>query len=165
MDAMEPVALDPGMAGTPAPAEPAAAGALDESCIAISARGPNGAVTVTVPLDHKGVSLGTIRLFTESPETVESQERQRLLLSVGRHLGMSIAKASTDDESKMLSIVRERAAIAHELHDSLAQTLASLRLQADMLADSLAGSASGRPPRSLRASRRRWNRPTSSCGS
>jgi two-component system nitrate/nitrite sensor histidine kinase NarX len=104
---------------------------------------------VTIPLDHKGVELGVIRLFTESPGLVESPERHRLLLSVGRHLGMSIAKARTDDESKMLSIVRERAAIAYELHDSLAQTLASLRLQADMLADSLAAVGDGGVPAEL----------------
>ena len=113
--------------------------APDEQGIRVSPPAPDGAVVVTVPLVHKGVNLGDIRLFTGSPGLVESQERHRLLLSVGRHLGMSIAKARTDDESKMLSIVRERAAIAYELHDSLAQTLASLRLQADMLADSLAG--------------------------
>ena len=107
--------------------------------------GPGG--EVTVPLEHKGVNLGAIRLFTESPGHVESPERYRLLLNVGRHLGMSIAKARTDEESKTLSIVRERAAIAYELHDSLAQTLASLRLQADMLADSLAGP--GRAPAEL----------------
>ena len=111
----------------------------DEPDIRVSSPASDGAVVVTVPLVHKGVDLGEIRLFTRSPGLVESQERHRLLLSVGRHLGMSIAKARTDDESKMLSIVRERAAIAYELHDSLAQTLASLRLQADMLADSLAG--------------------------
>ena len=111
-----------------------AASAVD----ALSASGVAGAGVVVVPLDHKGVNLGFIHLFAEPSSGGESPERQRLLLSVGRHLGMSIAKARTDDESKMLSIVRERAAIAHELHDSLAQTLASLRLQADMLADSLA---------------------------
>ena len=129
--------------GTAAPAAP------DVSGIGISARGPDGAVTVTVPLDHKDANLGVIRLFTGSSGPVESQERRRLLLSVGRHLGMSIAKARTDDESKMLSIVRERAAIAYELHDSLAQTLASLRLQADMLADSLAKAGPRRSPPEL----------------
>ena len=112
-------------------------------------RAPDGTGVVTIPLDHQGVELGFIRLFAESPDLVESPERQRLLLSVGRHLGMSIAKARTDDESKMLSIVRERAAIAYELHDSLAQTLASLRLQADMLADSLAEAGSDRAPPEL----------------
>ena len=118
---------------------PAAAGERGEPDIRVSPPASDGAVVVTVPLVHKGVNLGDISLFTGSPDLVESHERHRLLLSVGRHLGMSIAKARTDDESKMLSIVRERAAIAYELHDSLAQTLASLRLQADMLADSLAG--------------------------
>ena len=104
---------------------------------------------VAVPLNHQDASLGVIRLFIESPEPVESSERQRLLLSVGRHLGMSIAKTRTDDESRMLSIVRERAVIAYELHDSLAQTLASLRLQADMLADSIARTGTGDAPPEL----------------
>ena len=110
---------------------------------------PDDAGMVAVPLDHKGVNLGVIRLFTRPSDPVQSPERHRLLLNVGRHLGMSIAKARTDDESKMLSIVRERAAIAYELHDSLAQTLASLRMQADMLADSLVAAGAGRVPAEL----------------
>ena len=110
----------------------------------------SGAGMVEVPLEHKGADLGVIRLFTGAPGRAGSRERHRLLRSVGRHLGMSIAKARTDEESKTLSIVRERAAIAYELHDSLAQTLASLRLQADVLADSLAGTgAAGRVPAEL----------------
>ena len=121
----------------------------DESGIGVLRRGSDGAAVVTVPLDHKGVNLGVIRLFTESSGQVESPERRRLLLSVGRHLGMSVAKARTDDEARMLSIVRERATIAYELHDSLAQTLASLRLQADMLADSLSRSGRGHVPAEL----------------
>ena len=125
----------------------AAAPGPDGSGVGVAPCGPDGGCAVTVPLDHQGVNLGLIRLFAGSPGPIESRERQRLLLGVGRHLGMSIAKARTDDESKMLSIVRERAALAHELHDSLAQALASLRLQADMLAESL--SATGRAPPEL----------------
>ncbi|MDE0457937.1 MAG: histidine kinase [Chromatiales bacterium] len=142
-------ALGAAQAGRATGASDAADAVPDEPGIGIAPRGPDGASIVTVPLDHQGVNLGLIHLFAASSEPVESPERRRLLLSVGRHLGMSIAKARTDDESKMLSIVRERAAIAHELHDSLAQTLASLRLQADMLADSLGGSASGHAPPEL----------------
>ena len=127
-----------GMARAP---EPAGAG--------VEPAEPADGGVVAVPLDHKGVNLGVIRLFTEPTGPVQSPERHRLLLNVGRHLGMSIAKARTDDESKMLSIVRERAAIAYELHDSLAQTLASLRMQADMLADSLAATGAGRVPAEL----------------
>ncbi|HHI76423.1 MAG TPA: histidine kinase, partial [Gammaproteobacteria bacterium] len=40
-------------------------------------------------------------------------------------------------EARRLSIVEERTALAHELHDSLAQTLASLRFQVRMLQDVL----------------------------
>ncbi len=125
--------------------------AADGGGVDASPRGRRGSGhgTVEVPLEHKGADLGIIRLFAESPARAGSRERHRLLLSVGRHLGMSIAKARTDEESKTLSIVRERAAIAHELHDSLAQTLASLRLQADVLADSLAGTGAGRIPAEL----------------
>ena len=125
--------------------------ASGDAGIGIRAPASNGAGAgmVAVSLEHKGVDLGVIRLFTGPPGRVESNERHRLLLSVGRHLGMSIAKARTDEESKTLSIVRERAAIAYELHDSLAQTLASLRLQANVLADSLAGAGNGRVPAEL----------------
>ena len=143
---ISPTASDEVPAGVPDPS-PASAGAG----VGVREPGSNeaNAGVVTVPLEHKGVELGVIRLFTESPGRFGSRERRRLLLNVGRHLGMSIAKAQTDEESKTLSIVRERAAIAYELHDSLAQTLASLRLQADMLADSLAGAGAGRVPAEL----------------
>ena len=143
---VSPTASDEVPAGVPDP-PPASGGAG----VGVREPGSNeaNAGVVTVPLEHKGVELGVIRLFTESPGRFGSRERRRLLLNVGRHLGMSIAKAQTDEESKTLSIVRERAAIAYELHDSLAQTLASLRLQADMLADSLAGAGAGCVPAEL----------------
>ncbi|MCY4222549.1 MAG: histidine kinase [Thiotrichales bacterium] len=64
---------------------------------------------------------------------------------VGRQTERLREQNASLELSKTLSIVRERAAIAHELHDSLAQTLASLRLQVDMLADSLSG-AEPAPP-------------------
>lgn len=150
-----PESVDDGIRVSAPVPDDALAGVADSTTVSndpgvdISMPGPEGVATVTVPLVHKGAHLGFIRLFTGSSEPVESRERQRLLLSVGRHLGMSIAKARTDDESKMLSIVRERAALAYELHDSLAQTLASLRLQADMLADSLAGTGPRRVPPEL----------------
>ncbi len=63
-----------------------------------------------------------------------------LLFTVGHHLGVAIAKQRSDAEARRLSIVEERSALAHELHDSLAQTLASLRFQGRMLDDSLADS-------------------------
>lgn len=63
-----------------------------------------------------------------------------LLFSVGHHLGIAVAKHRSDLEARRLSVLEERNLLAHELHDSLAQTLATLRFQVRMLDDSLAQS-------------------------
>jgi two-component system nitrate/nitrite sensor histidine kinase NarX len=56
---------------------------------------------------------------------------------MGSHLGMAVAKHHSDMEARKLSIVQERTTLAQELHDSLAQTLNSLRFQVRMLEESL----------------------------
>jgi two-component system nitrate/nitrite sensor histidine kinase NarX len=60
-----------------------------------------------------------------------------LLFSIGHHLGIAVAKHRSDADARRLSIMEERNALAHELHDSLAQTLASLRFQFNLLDESL----------------------------
>jgi two-component system nitrate/nitrite sensor histidine kinase NarX len=50
---------------------------------------------------------------------------------------MAIEKASVEEDARMLSIMEERTRMAHELHDSLAQTLASLRFKIRLFDDSL----------------------------
>jgi|GEM_PF-3912720 len=69
-----------------------------------------------------------------------------LLFSVGRHLGIAVAKLRSDSEARRLSLLDERNALAYELHDSLAQTLASLRFQVWMLDDSLRPDATSQIP-------------------
>jgi two-component system nitrate/nitrite sensor histidine kinase NarX len=96
---------------------------------------------VMIPLTHKSEQLGVITLHTGLSGEADDPEKHKLLQSIGRHLGMAIAKARVDIESKQFSIMHERAAIAHELHDSLAQTLLSLRYQTDTLADSVRSGA------------------------
>ncbi len=88
---------------------------------------------IAVPLQYHGKNLGVYNLFVEHGDLDTRDEVKALFTSIGRHLGMAIEKAHLDDESKRLSIINERNALAHELHDSLAQTLASLRFQASML--------------------------------
>jgi two-component system, NarL family, nitrate/nitrite sensor histidine kinase NarX len=94
---------------------------------------------VTVPLEHRDELLGVYSLFLDRPGLKGREDIMDLLFTVGHHLGMAIAKQRSDAEAHRLSIVEERNALAHELHDSLAQTLASLRFQCRMLDDSLAG--------------------------
>jgi two-component system nitrate/nitrite sensor histidine kinase NarX len=88
---------------------------------------------IAVPLQYHGKNLGVYNLFVEKADIDSRDEVKALFTSIGRHLGMAIEKAHLDDEAKRLSIIKERNALAHELHDSLAQTLASLRFQVSML--------------------------------
>lgn len=93
---------------------------------------------ITVPLEYRDELLGVYSLFVDRPGISGREDIMDLLLTVGHHLGVAIAKHRSDAEARRLSILEERGALAHELHDSLAQTLASLRFQCRMLADSLA---------------------------
>jgi len=92
---------------------------------------------VTVPLEHHDELLGVYRIFVDRPGVSSREDIMDLLFSIGRHLGIAVAQLRSDAEARRLSILEERNALAHELHDSLAQTLASLRLQLKMLDDSL----------------------------
>jgi two-component system nitrate/nitrite sensor histidine kinase NarX len=92
---------------------------------------------VAVPLQYREQTLGVYNLFVDASVISERQDLKDLLISIGRHLGLALEKARLDAESKRLSIMQERALLAHELHDSLAQTLVSLRLQVKMLRETL----------------------------
>jgi two-component system, NarL family, nitrate/nitrite sensor histidine kinase NarX len=92
---------------------------------------------IAVPLQYRGRTLGVYNLFVARQGLVAREDVKELLTSIGRHLGMAIEKARLDNEAKRLSIMQERTMLAHELHDSLAQTLASLRFQVQTLDENL----------------------------
>ncbi|HSH28918.1 MAG TPA: histidine kinase [Thiohalobacter sp.] len=92
---------------------------------------------IAVPLQYRGRTLGVYNLFVDKSNKLDNGVDRELLVSIGRHLGMAIEKAGVDEEANRLSIIEERTRIAHELHDSLAQTLASLRFQVRVLDETL----------------------------
>ncbi len=94
---------------------------------------------IAVPLQYRGKTLGVYNLFVNNREFTNQEEIENLLTSIGRHLGMAIDKARSEDEANRLSLMEERNRLAHELHDSLAQTLASLRFQVRVLDETLRG--------------------------
>ena len=98
---------------------------------------------IAVPLQYRGNTLGVYNLFVSNREFHNQEEIEDLLTTIGRHLGMAIDKAQSEDEAHRLSLMEERNRLAHELHDSLAQTLASLRFQVRVLDETLRG---GREP-------------------
>ncbi|HHJ14670.1 MAG TPA: GAF domain-containing protein [Gammaproteobacteria bacterium] len=92
---------------------------------------------IAVPLRYRGKVLGVYNLFTEHHGLVEREDMRDLLTSVGHHLGMAIEKSRLDEEANLLSIMEERTRLANELHDSLAQSLASLKFQVRVLDETL----------------------------
>lgn len=92
---------------------------------------------IAVPLQYRGENLGVYNLFVRKDGSEQREDVKALFTSIGRHLGMAIEKSRLDNEAKRLFIMQERTALAHELHDSLAQTLASLRFQVSMLNETL----------------------------
>jgi len=92
---------------------------------------------VSVPLEYHSEMLGNYSIFVDKAGITGREDIMELLATIGSHLGMAVAKQRSDADTHRLSIVKERSAFAHELHDSLAQTLASLRFQVRMLEDSL----------------------------
>ena len=77
-------------------------------------------------------TLGVINLFVEDDIEI-TEELAYLLLSLGAHLGEFIERSNIEEKKRRQLIKDERNIIANELHDSLAQTLASLRFQVRIL--------------------------------
>jgi len=88
---------------------------------------------IEVPIAYRDQTLGHYRIYLDQPGIAGREDIRELLTTIGSHLGMAVAKQRSDAEARRLSIMEERAHLAHELHDSLAQTLASLRIQVRML--------------------------------
>lgn len=89
-----------------------------------------------IPVRFKIRTLGVINLFVENEIDI-NEELAYLLLSLGAHLGEFFERAHIEQKSRQQLVKDERNIIANELHDSLAQTLASLRFQVRILDQSL----------------------------
>ncbi|MFN6960741.1 MAG: ATP-binding protein [Rhodocyclaceae bacterium] len=91
---------------------------------------------VVVPLQHGGRLQGTYNLFL--PERFELPEEVALLFrSIGEHLGMALENAHLKRENLRIKLMNERQMMAAEVHDSLAQTLAYMKMRIALLKDSL----------------------------
>lgn len=101
---------------------------------------------LAVPLLYRDKTLGIYNIFVSRERHAYLEDEHELLMSIGRHLGMAIEKASVEEEAHTLSIMKERTRMAHELHDSLAQTIASLRFKVRLFDDSLRNSTTDPAP-------------------
>jgi two-component system nitrate/nitrite sensor histidine kinase NarX len=81
--------------------------------------------------------LGVFNLYFRAPHEF-THEQHQMLETLGQHLGIALENQRLMSRERELAVSEERNLLAQELHDSIAQSLAFLNLQAQMLGDSLA---------------------------
>jgi two-component system nitrate/nitrite sensor histidine kinase NarX len=86
-------------------------------------------LVLSILLQYREGTLGAIHLFFDDDATFDLDSYSELLISIGQHLGSAVEKFRLIEEESELLIIQERTRLSHELHDSLAQTIASLRIQ------------------------------------
>ena len=92
----------------------------------------DGRRVMSLPLKDTENNYGVLQL--EMPQGRELEPWQTQLLdALSRHIGIAIGTARRTEQSRRLSLLEERAAIARELHDSLAQSLAYMKIQVSRL--------------------------------
>jgi two-component system nitrate/nitrite sensor histidine kinase NarX len=92
----------------------------------------NGSRVLSLPLSDSEHHYGVLQLEMPPGRDLESWQSQ-LLEALSRHIGIAIGTARRSEQSRRLSLLEERAALARELHDSLAQSLAYMKIQVSRL--------------------------------
>ena len=93
--------------------------------------------SIAIAQIHFGVEqLGSYTLHFLIPREFTADDR-RLFEAVGQHLGVAIENQRLMAKSRELAIAEERNLVAQGLHDSIAQGLNFLKLQVQMLGDSI----------------------------
>jgi two-component system nitrate/nitrite sensor histidine kinase NarX len=83
---------------------------------------------------HRSASSISISV---SPHPLDPSQEMHLLETLGQHLGVAIENQRLKSREKELAVSEERNLLAQELHDSIAQGLAFLNIQVQLLQDSL----------------------------
>jgi len=99
------------------------------------------AVSATAITASKRV-LGVFNLYFKHPQPLADSDRQ-MLETLGQQLGIAIENQRLHASDRELAVSEERNLLARELHDSIAQGLAFLNLQVQMLEQALAGGREG----------------------
>lgn len=94
------------------------------------------AAMAAIPIRSKNQIIGVLNLFFREKRTL-LQHEIKLLEAIGQHLGVAIENLRLVMREKEMAVSEERNLLAQELHDSIAQSLAFLNIQAQMLQDSL----------------------------
>ncbi|MFB6260330.1 MAG: GAF domain-containing protein, partial [Thiohalorhabdaceae bacterium] len=91
-----------------------------------------------VPIKYKGQVLGLFTLFGTPRQGSPQEGIESLLETVANHVGLAIENRRLATEAQRTALMEERNLLASELHDSIAQCLASVKLQIWMLEQEVA---------------------------
>lgn len=96
------------------------------------------ATLVTVPVRLHARTMGEVDLFFHTELTLSDAERS-LLDALASHLAGAMENLRLNALEMEAAVSHERTLLARELHDSIAQSLAFLKIQVQLMRDALAG--------------------------
>jgi len=98
---------------------------------------------VAVPLEHQGRLLGAYNLYMVEDKPIP-EEVSLLFRSISEHLAMAVENTRLMRENLRMSLMSERQMMANEVHDSLAQTMAYMKMRIELLREALLQYESGK---------------------
>lgn len=98
---------------------------------------------VVVPLEHNGRLLGVYNLYMTEERSIP-EEVSLLFRSISEHLAMALENTRLMRENLRMSLMSERQMMANEVHDSLAQTMAYMKMRIELLREALLQYESGK---------------------
>ncbi len=98
---------------------------------------------VVVPLEHNGRLLGAYNLYMTEERPIP-EEVSLLFCSISEHLAMAVENARLMQENLRMTLMNERQMMANEVHDSLAQTMAYMKMRITLLREALLQYESGK---------------------
>jgi two-component system nitrate/nitrite sensor histidine kinase NarX len=87
---------------------------------------------IAVPIKYINQQYGALIIEPGESNTI-SLWQQQLLETIAGHIGIAIYLSQQAAETRRLSLMEERGAIARDLHDSLAQSLTYMKIQVSRL--------------------------------
>jgi two-component system nitrate/nitrite sensor histidine kinase NarX len=95
-------------------------------------RSEGGMEMLLVPLRDNDGLYGVMRLALSPGRRLEPWQEQ-LLEALSRHIGIALGISRKAEQERLLALQEERSVIARELHDSIAQSLSYMKIQASLL--------------------------------
>ena len=91
---------------------------------------------LAISLPHGGQVLGIYNLFFDSDASINPQMETMLRL-IGQLLGLALHNARIERERLRVTVMKERQEMVNEVHDTVAQTLAYVRMRLPLLNESM----------------------------